>query len=87
MESWSFPSSFDIAGRYAKHRVLDFCTLRGTGDNQVIVRNFHDIYYFDIKPWTSETAKRNLLTIAGSAINGSGTPYIIWIYGKTTIKP
>jgi len=32
MESRSFPSSPDIAGRYAKHRVLDFCMLRGTGN-------------------------------------------------------
>jgi hypothetical protein len=83
--------SFNLAGRYKSSLndalVYGSITLEYLGDNQVMVRNLHDIYDFDIKPWTSETALRNLLTIGGNIVNGSGNPYIIWIYGKTTIEP
>jgi len=57
------------------------------GNNKVMVYNLHDIYDFDIKSWSAETWKRNVETIGGNIINGVGVPYIIWIYGKTKIKP
>jgi RHS repeat-associated protein len=83
--------SFNLAGSYKSSLndalVYGSITLEYLGKNQVMVRNLHDIYDFDIKPWTSETALRNLLTIGGNIVNGSGNPYIIWIYGKTTIEP
>ena len=48
MESRSFPFSFDIAGRYAKHRVQRFYRLRGTGLQFEKFGYFN--YYFNIAP-------------------------------------
>jgi hypothetical protein len=57
------------------------------GNNEVMVYNLHDIYDFDVKTWTSKTWIRNIETIGGNIVNGKGEPYIIWIYGKTKIRP
>lgn len=45
-----------------------------------------DVYDFDSKTWSTGTFLRNLQTFGGWVVNGgSGTPYIIWIYGQSKI--
>ena len=53
--------------------------------NKVFVP-YQDKYDFDIRGgWNN--LRRDFLTAAGNLYNGSGTPYLITIYGTTTIKP
>lgn len=42
---------------------------------------------FNMLPWSKETIMRNIETKIGNIVNGSGTPYMIWIYGKTKVNP
>lgn len=53
----------------------------------------HDIYNFDIKPYTKQTKQtplslivRNFGTGIGSWVAGKGTPYYIYFYGSYPIK-
>jgi hypothetical protein len=81
---------FNLAGDYYSNLndalVYGTLTLEYLGNNNVMVRNAHDIYDFDIKTWSSDTWIRNVLTMGAMVINGDGNPYIIWIYGQTTLK-
>lgn len=51
------------------------------------VTSTFDIYDFDIKTWSSGTAKRNMLTYGGRARVGKGTPFRINFTGTGTISP
>ena len=45
-----------------------------------------DVYDFDMKDWNSRTFKRNVETFGGWVVHGgSGTPFIIWMYGQGKI--
>lgn len=49
--------------------------------------SYHDIYDFNMLPWSKETIMRNIEAKIGNIVNGSGSPYMIWIYGKTKVNP
>jgi hypothetical protein len=82
--------SFNLDGKYfsSSNNALVYgnITLEYLGNNQVRVKPGYDIYDFDIKPWSSKTFIRNVATMAGNLVNGSGQGYIIWIPGKATLK-
>lgn len=61
--------------------------LKHIGNGYVVVSSYHDIYDFNMLPWSKETIMRNIETKIGNIVNGSGTPYMIWIYGKTKVNP
>ena len=61
--------------------------LKHIGNGYVVESSCHDIYDFNMIPWSKDTFIRNVLTIVGRIVNGSGTPYIIWIYGKAKVNP